>query len=196
MAQQEERVLHLRDSCAFSIQRRGWESREASKHSLKDLLLLEGSSSSWCLDYKVTLSASSNKWSPQVSRVNRTPTDHSVTIFHLHRISVLVRGCLLMPSRKKKNHRLCSQSFFFFLTPNNAVSFSSLQMAQQMAVQHKKNERIMPPPLMVTRKHELAAFGKPLSGEEVPPPNETRSLPERPSICDGLPLQSLQPGGL
>lgn len=74
-----------------------------SKHSLKDLLLLEGSSSSWCLDYKVTLSAFSNKWSHQVLRVNRTLADHSVTIFHLHRISVLARGCLLMASRKKKS---------------------------------------------------------------------------------------------
>lgn len=153
-----------------------------SKHSLKDLLLLEGSSSSWCLDYKVTLSAFSNKWSHQVLRVNRTLADHSVTIFYLHRISVLARGCLLTASRKKKSLALFT---VFLLQTMNAMPFSSLQMAQQMAVQHKKNERIMPPPLMVTHKHELAAFGNPLSGEEAPRPNETLSLPEWPSICDG-----------
>lgn len=109
LSQQEERELHLRGSCAFS---KGEGGRAGgSKHSLKDLLLLEGSSSSWCLDYKVTLSAFSNKWSHQVLRVNRTLADHSVTIFYLHRISVLARGCLLTASRKK-NRWLCSRSFY------------------------------------------------------------------------------------
>lgn len=39
--------------------------------------------------------------------------------------------------------------------------------------------------LMVTHKQELAAFGNPLSSEEAPLPNETLSLPECSSICDG-----------